>query len=192
VLKPFVKTSSPHISAASAQEATCDTMTSGPPAKRCKVTVIPTIGFGTYKLGESDTEKCVLAALRSGYRHIDTAQVYGNEKAVGRAIKNSNLPRESISVTSKVWRTKHGYERARASVLQSLKVLDLEYVDMMLVHYPGPKTGWPLRRGDQNPSDWTPQMREETWPRGARRRGTEPKTRVCRTLHAGHRCSTNP
>ncbi len=90
-------------------------------------------------------------------------QIYGNEKAVGRAIAKSGLPRESILVTSKVGRTKHGYDRARASCLQSLKGLGLEYIDLMLVHWPGAKTGWPLRRGELSPADWTPAMREETW-----------------------------
>ena len=95
---------------------------------------LPAVGFGTYKLG-AETEKCVDAALRAGYRLIDTAQIYGNEKAVGQAIAQSGLPREAIFVTSKVWRTKHGYDRARASCLQSLKDLDLQYIDMMLIHW---------------------------------------------------------
>lgn len=90
-------------------------------------------------------------------------QVYKNERGVGAAIKKSGLPRESVFVTSKVWRTSHGYERTRNAVLGSLREVGLEYIDLMLVHWPGPKTGWPLKRGDVSPPDWTPAMRDDTW-----------------------------
>ena len=110
-------------------------MEEGPPAAKRQRMDLPPVGFGTYKLG-AETEACVLAALGCGYRLIDTAQIYGNEKAVGQAITKSGLPRQEIFVTSKVWRTKHGYERARASCLQTLKDLGLQYIDLMLVHWP--------------------------------------------------------
>ena len=90
-------------------------MEEGPPAAKRRRVDLPPVGFGTYKLG-AETEACVLAALRCGYRLLDTAQIYGgSEKAVGQAIAKSGLPREDIFVTSKVWRTKHGYARTRAS-----------------------------------------------------------------------------
>ena len=108
-------------------------------------------------------EESVLKALRLGYRLVDTAQVYGNERAVGKAIARSGVPREDIFVTSKVWRTCHGYDRTKASVAKSLKELGLEYIDLMLIHWPDAKRGWPLKTGDKSPSDWTPAMRDETW-----------------------------
>ena len=110
-------------------------MEEGPPAAKRQRMDLPPVGFGTYKLG-AETEVCVLAALGCGYRLIDTAQIYGNEKAVGQAITKSGLPRQEIFITSKVWRTKHGYDRARASCLQTLKDLGLQYIDLMLVHWP--------------------------------------------------------
>ena len=123
---------------------------------------LPDIGFGTYKLGQ-ETEECVLEALRAGYRLIDTAQIYGNEKAVCLALKRSGLPRASVFVTSKVWRTKHGYHRTRDACLQSLKELGTDYIDLMLVHWPDAKRGWPLKTGDMSPPDFTPEMRLDTW-----------------------------
>ena len=120
-----------------------------PPRKsrrQCVAMQMPRVGFGTYKLGV-ETEDCVSRALSLGYRMIDTAQIYGNEKAVGKAIVKSGLNREDIFVTSKVWRTNHGYAPTKDSVLKSLRDLGMDYIDLMLVHWPGPKTGWPLRRG---------------------------------------------
>ena len=122
----------------------------------------PAIGFGTYKLGQR-TEACVLRALRMGYRLIDCAQVYSNEKAVGAAIARSKIPREEIWVESKIWKTKHGYDNAKASCLQSLKDLNLGTVDIMLIHHPDCKRGWPLKSGQTLPRDWTPKMRQDTW-----------------------------
>ena len=98
-----------------------------------------------------------------GYRLVDTAQIYGNEKAVGKAISKSGLPRDSVFVSSKLWRTQHGYARARAACLQSLKDLGLTYIDLMLIHWPDCKRGWPLKRGTVSPPDWTPSMRDDTW-----------------------------
>ena len=82
---------------------------------------------------------------------------------VGKAIAKSGLEREEIFVISKVWRTNHGYTPTKDSVLKSLRDLDTDYIDLMLVHYPGPKTGWPLRRGEVSPKGWTTAMRNETW-----------------------------
>lgn len=98
---------------------------------------IPRLGFGTYKTPEGEVaESSVLAALAAGYRHIDTAAFYGNEGGVGRAIQKSGIPREEIFVTTKVWNTERGYEKAKASILASLDRLGLDYVDLCLIHWP--------------------------------------------------------
>ena len=98
---------------------------------------IPRLGFGTYKTPEGEVaEASVLAALEAGYRHIDTAAFYGNEVGVGRAIRKSGIPRAEIFVTTKVWNTERGYEKARASILASLERLGLDYVDLCLIHWP--------------------------------------------------------
>ena len=98
---------------------------------------MPRLGFGTYKTPEGEVaEASVLAALEAGYRHIDTAAFYGNEGGVGRAIRKSGIPREEIFVTTKVWNTQRGYEKAKASILASLERLGLDYVDLCLIHWP--------------------------------------------------------
>ncbi|KAJ9456874.1 Prostaglandin F synthase [Diplonema papillatum] len=125
---------------------------------------IPVVGFGTYKLPKESVCDSVLAALAAGYRLIDTAQIYGNEKEVGQALKASSVPRDEVFVTSKVWRSSHGFERTTKSVEKSLRQLQLSYIDLVLVHWPGPKTGWPLKRGTVCPPDWTTDMRTSgTW-----------------------------
>ena len=78
----------------------------------------------------------VKTALETGYRHIDTAAFYGNESSVGRAIRAAGIPREEIFVTTKVWNTERGYEKAKASILDSLDRLGLEYLDLCLIHWP--------------------------------------------------------
>ena len=98
---------------------------------------MPRLGFGTYKTPEGEVaEASVLVALEAGYRHIDTAAFYGNEGGVGRAIRKSGIPREEIFVTTKVWNTQRGYDKARASILASLERLGLDYVDLCLIHWP--------------------------------------------------------
>lgn len=98
---------------------------------------MPRLGFGTYKTPEGEVaEASVLAALEAGYRHIDTAAFYGNEGGVGRAIRKSGIPREELFVTTKVWNTQRGYEKAKASILASLERLGLDYVDLCLIHWP--------------------------------------------------------
>ena len=98
---------------------------------------IPRLGFGTYKTLEGEVaEASVLVALEAGYRHIDTAAFYGNEVSVGRAIRKSGIPREEIFLTTKVWNTERGYEKARASILASLERMGLDYVDLCLIHWP--------------------------------------------------------
>jgi diketogulonate reductase-like aldo/keto reductase len=97
---------------------------------------IPQIGFGVYCISNEATEKCVLEALKIGYRHIDTAHMYGNEKEVGSAIKKSGIPREEIFVTSKLWITEFGEGRTLSQIDKMLKRLDLEYIDLLLLHFP--------------------------------------------------------
>ncbi len=102
---------------------------------------IPEIGFGVYNVGQSVYE-CVRYALDAGYRHIDTAAAYGNEAQVGRAIRESGVPREEVFVATKLWPT--AFAKAEEAFLQSLSLLGLDYVDGYLLHWPG--TDADLRR----------------------------------------------
>ena len=97
---------------------------------------IPAIGFGTFKNKGQSAYDSVLEALRVGYRHIDTASIYGNEKEVGQAIKDSGVDRKDIFVTSKVWRDSRGYEKTIASFNKTLEDLGLDYLDCFLIHWP--------------------------------------------------------
>lgn len=98
---------------------------------------IPCIGFGTWQTPDGETAiNSVKAALKVGYRHIDTAACYGNEASVGQAIKESGVPREEIFVTSKVWNTERGYEKTLAAFETTMAKLDLDYVDLYLIHWP--------------------------------------------------------
>lgn len=97
---------------------------------------MPQLGYGVYQVSKDECERCVLDALKVGYRHIDTAQSYFNEEEVGNAIANSGIPREEIFITTKVWIENYGYERAKASVLESMCKLKTNYIDLMLLHQP--------------------------------------------------------
>jgi 2,5-diketo-D-gluconate reductase A len=97
---------------------------------------VPMIGFGVYQIPLEDTKRCVLDAIKAGYRHIDTAQSYFNEEGVGDAIVECGLPREELFITSKVWLEHYGYEATKESVLESLRKLKTEYIDLMLLHQP--------------------------------------------------------
>ena len=99
---------------------------------------IPVLGFGTYKIAPDDTYEAVSRALNIGYRHIDTAQMYGNEAEVGAAIETSGIPRDEIFLTTKVDNSNHEPERAAASIQRSLNDLRTDYVDLLLVHWPLP------------------------------------------------------
>lgn len=98
---------------------------------------IPAVGFGVFKIpaGES-TYEAVLLALKAGYRHIDTAAAYFNEADVGRAVRDSGIPREEIFVTSKLWLQDFGYENAKKGIAASLEKLGLDYIDLYLLHQP--------------------------------------------------------
>ena len=96
----------------------------------------PVLGFGVFQIPPQQTEKAVLEAIEVGYRLIDTAQAYRNEKEVGNAIKNSGVERKELFVTSKVWISNFGYEKTKTSVLQSLEALQTDYADLFLLHQP--------------------------------------------------------
>ncbi|MTB64625.1 aldo/keto reductase [Streptococcus sp. zg-86] len=107
---------------------------------------IPKIGFGTWQIPDGDPAyQSVLHALSVGYTHVDTAQIYGNEISVGKAIADSQLAREDIFLTTKVWNDKHDYELAKASIDESLAKLGVDYLDLLLIHWPNPKA---LREND--------------------------------------------
>lgn len=97
---------------------------------------MPILGYGVYQVTKDECERCVLDALSVGYRHIDTAQSYFNEEEVGNAIKKSGIKREEIFLTSKVWIEHYGHEECKKSVLESLKKLQTDYIDLMLLHQP--------------------------------------------------------
>lgn len=100
---------------------------------------IPIIGFGTWQTPNDDTGvKAVLAALKAGYRHIDTAQGYENEQAVGKAVKQSGIPREEVFITSKLTNSMHGYDNTMSSFDKTLHDLGTDYVDLFLIHWPNP------------------------------------------------------
>lgn len=97
---------------------------------------MPLLGLGTFLLEPKDAEFAVFSALKNGYRLIDTAQSYFNEKEVGNAIKECGVPRSELFITSKVWIDNYGYEKCKQSVLESLKKLQTDYIDLMLLHQP--------------------------------------------------------
>ena len=97
---------------------------------------MPKLGFGVFMIPNDETERCVLDAINAGYRLIDTAQAYGNEEGVGNAIVNCGLPREELFITTKIWISNNGYEKAKASIEESLRKLKTDYIDLMLIHQP--------------------------------------------------------
>lgn len=99
---------------------------------------IPKIGLGTWQIDDSEAERVVTAALKNGYRHIDTALAYGNEVSVGNAVRNSGIDRKSIFVTTKIPAEVKTYDEAKQSIRQSLKNLNIDYIDLLLIHAPKP------------------------------------------------------
>lgn len=97
---------------------------------------MPILGYGVYQVTQEECERCVLDALKAGYRSIDTAQSYFNEAEVGSAIQKSGVPREEIFLTTKVWIENYGYEAAKESVLESMRKLQTDYLDLCLLHQP--------------------------------------------------------
>lgn len=99
---------------------------------------IPQLGLGVYKIPDAEAAECVRVALDAGYRHVDTASLYGNEKGVGDGVRASGLPREDVFVTTKVWNDDHGFDETLRAFDRSLELLGLDYVDLYLVHWPIP------------------------------------------------------
>lgn len=97
---------------------------------------MPKLGYGVYQTPPQETKQCVLDAIEIGYRSIDTAQAYGNEEGVGAALKECGLPREEFFITTKVWISNAGYENAKKSIEESLRKLQTEYIDLLLIHQP--------------------------------------------------------
>lgn len=97
---------------------------------------MPVLGYGVYQVNPDECERCVLDAISAGYRLIDTAQAYGNEEGVGSAVKKCGIPRNELFITTKVWISNGGYEKAAASIDESLCKLKTDYVDLMLIHQP--------------------------------------------------------
>jgi len=98
--------------------------------------IIPGLGYGTYQTPPEDAYQAVSEALAVGYRHIDTAALYGNESGVGRAVKDSGLKREDVFITSKLWNTERGYEKTLAAFDKTLAELGTDYLDLYLIHWP--------------------------------------------------------
>ncbi|WP_199431711.1 aldo/keto reductase [Qaidamihabitans albus] len=99
---------------------------------------MPRLGFGVYKIPDAEVERAVHTAFEAGYRSIDTATLYRNERGVGAAVASSGLPREEVFVTTKLWNTEHGYDEALRAFDASLRELALDYVDLYLIHWPVP------------------------------------------------------
>ena len=97
---------------------------------------MPQMGYGVYQVTPNECERCVSDALNVGYRMIDTAQAYANEEGVGNAVKKSGIARDEVFIVSKIWISNYGYEKAKASIDESLRKLQMEYIDLMLLHQP--------------------------------------------------------
>ena len=113
---------------------------------------MPNLAFGTFKVNEGDDVQIILDAVNVGYRYFDTAAFYNTEEALGKGLKKSGLPREEFFVTTKVWKTCMGYEESKKSFEESLEKLDMDYVDLLLIHWPRPDAE----------SDWK-KLDIETW-----------------------------
>lgn len=106
---------------------------------------VPCIGFGTYNAKGGDNLKMIKDAIEVGYRYFDTASLYGTERALGQAIKESGIPRDQFIIASKVWIDEMGYENTKAALHRSLSRLQTDYLDFYLIHWPKPKEtdeGW--------------------------------------------------
>ena len=97
---------------------------------------MPQLGYGVYQVEPAEAKRCVSDALAVGYRMVDAAQAYANEEGVGQAVKESGIPRSEVFIVSKIWISNYGYERAKQSIDDSLRRLQTEYIDLMLLHQP--------------------------------------------------------
>jgi 2,5-diketo-D-gluconate reductase A len=100
---------------------------------------IPTLGFGVFKVPPADTEQAVSTALQAGYRHIDTAAMYGNERETGRAVAASGVPRDELYLVTKLWNSEQGYDSTLAAFDASMERLGVDYLNLYLVHWPMPE-----------------------------------------------------
>lgn len=100
---------------------------------------IPQLGLGVYKLATDVAEGLIRQAIETGYRRFDTASFYGNESQIGAGVRNGGLPREEIFVTTKIWNDDQGYDRTLAAIDESLARLNIDYVDMLMIHWPKPQ-----------------------------------------------------
>ncbi|SIS64045.1 aldo/keto reductase [Salimicrobium flavidum] len=100
---------------------------------------MPQLGFGVWQVDKEDTKSAIIKALKTGYRSIDTAAIYGNESEVGHAVTSSGVPRNELFITTKVWNSDQGYENTRKAFNESLSKLGLDYVDLYLIHWPTPE-----------------------------------------------------
>jgi 2,5-diketo-D-gluconate reductase A len=116
-------------------------MTSVPTVTLNNGVKIPQLGFGVFQIEPERTREAVLAALETGYRHIDTAEMYGNEKEVGQGVRDSGMPREEVFVTSKLNNGYHAHDAALTAFARTLDDLDLDCLDLFLVHWPLPGVG---------------------------------------------------
>lgn len=103
--------------------------------------VLPQLGLGLYKVGQDIGVELVQAAVEAGYRRFDTAALYDNEFEVGAGLRKCGLPREDVFVTTKIWNDRHGFENATEAIDESLDRLNIEYIDMLLIHWPCPMKG---------------------------------------------------
>lgn len=103
--------------------------------------VLPQLGLGLYKVGQDIGVELVQAAVEAGYRRFDTAALYDNEFEVGAGLRKCGLPREDVFVTTKIWNDRHGFENATEAIHESLDRLNIEYIDMLLIHWPCPMKG---------------------------------------------------
>jgi 2,5-diketo-D-gluconate reductase A len=113
-------------------------MTSVPTIQLNDGHLIPQLGFGVWQVSTEDIVASVATALEIGYRHIDTAAIYGNEEGVGQAIADSGIARDELFVTTKLWNDSHGVDAAVKAATTSLAKLGLDYVDLYLIHWPTP------------------------------------------------------
>lgn len=115
---------------------------------------IPMLGYGTYKTADDEEGlQMIKDAIKAGYRHIDTAQGYKNEHLVGQAIRESGIPRNQFFVTTKVWNDNQGYDKTKESIEESLNKLNIDYIDLLLIH-------WPIPQGKND--EWK-KLNQETW-----------------------------